>query len=496
MSIFSLFNCCRTLPVVLPEPVPPVVPPAAGPETEKPTPPPVIAAEIAIAPALEKIDAVKKPVFQAVKLSDSGVIMGGAGDVPLRGSELTTPSSSSSKGTIESPKSSFTCPPLALGKTAADCKALKRLGGRETLVALVEKNYATWVKRFYETDCKPFKIDKDSVEGLTRPLIFYSPNKIYLLENSHTSEGDPIRAYGGFKVVNNAWEIVSGQRKCVSSLSSHRRTIILKSGEHKRIHASHISDIETEISLRKPLKGKVGIIETEAVFRYTSDKTDQYKTLLIEDLYDGDLMDALIHKKGFRLSETERVSIARQILAGLTAIHQAGLIHRDIKPENILLKRISLGDPSIGLPKTITKAVISDFGLATLETDESRISHPGGTPSYFSPEYEKEATKAYAGRAHQISRVTTPSVDIYAMGITLHALFTEASFSRDSSPYFPASMRTEAAQPLRNLILKMTAPSLAKRATWTGSKEKGSPNLEALMSAADFAPPPSVAKPA
>ena len=51
------------------------------------------------------------------------------------------------------------------------------------------------------------------------------------------------------------------------------------------------------------------------------------------------------------LELTEAREIALQFLAGLEAIHEAGLVHRDIKPENIMMTRSG-------------RVVVMDFGIA------------------------------------------------------------------------------------------------------------------------------------
>jgi eukaryotic-like serine/threonine-protein kinase len=55
-------------------------------------------------------------------------------------------------------------------------------------------------------------------------------------------------------------------------------------------------------------------------------------------------------------SRSETISIFRQMTAGLTAIHTAGVIHRDIKPNNVMLDH---SGPDLCLS-------IMDFGLARL----------------------------------------------------------------------------------------------------------------------------------
>jgi serine/threonine-protein kinase len=94
------------------------------------------------------------------------------------------------------------------------------------------------------------------------------------------------------------------------------------------------------------------------------------RELVSMEYVDGDTLLAVLHERG-PLELKEAQDIASQFLAGLEAIHGAGLVHRDIKPENIMLTRSG-------------RVVVMDFGLAREETEGSATG--SGTPAYMSPE--------------------------------------------------------------------------------------------------------------
>jgi eukaryotic-like serine/threonine-protein kinase len=84
-------------------------------------------------------------------------------------------------------------------------------------------------------------------------------------------------------------------------------------------------------------------------------------------------------KRSQPLSRTEIISIFCQMIAGLTAIHAAGVIHRDIKPNNVMLVQ---SGPELCLS-------IMDFGLARLyESETTALTQDfiAGTPGYLAPE--------------------------------------------------------------------------------------------------------------
>jgi len=90
------------------------------------------------------------------------------------------------------------------------------------------------------------------------------------------------------------------------------------------------------------------------------------------EFIDGDDLSSLLRRIG-RLPSDKAIEIARQLCFGLAAIHEAGILHRDLKPANIIID--SRG-----------KALITDFGIAGLESESKNSKGIAGTPAYMSPE--------------------------------------------------------------------------------------------------------------
>lgn len=95
-----------------------------------------------------------------------------------------------------------------------------------------------------------------------------------------------------------------------------------------------------------------------------------------------------------------------ELLDGLKAIHDAGIIHHDIKPGNILRFEDRLGgEPTIALR-------IADFGMATMLAAVGLGSGKVGfTPQFMAPE--------------QIHSQLSAASDVYSMGATLYYMVTK-----------------------------------------------------------------------
>lgn len=120
-------------------------------------------------------------------------------------------------------------------------------------------------------------------------------------------------------------------------------------------------------------------------------------------LLSGETLSERLRQPGL-IPREQAVPIFCQMMAGLSAIHAAGVIHRDIKPNNVML------DYS-GRELCLS---IMDFGLARLHEPEATMltrSMAAGTPGYMAPEILNGQGPSQA-------------TDLFALGVLLHQVLT------------------------------------------------------------------------
>jgi serine/threonine protein kinase len=106
-------------------------------------------------------------------------------------------------------------------------------------------------------------------------------------------------------------------------------------------------------------------------------------------------LDHLIKRERLGLGPVAR--IISQVAEALDFAHGYGVIHRDVKPPNILLD-------------VQQNAILTDFGVSRVISETQNLTGDMivGTPFYIAPEMLNDDS------------VITPSVDIYALGVTLY----------------------------------------------------------------------------
>ncbi|HEU4477295.1 MAG TPA: serine/threonine-protein kinase [Pyrinomonadaceae bacterium] len=195
----------------------------------------------------------------------------------------------------------------------------------------------------------------------------------------------------------------------------------------------------------------------------------------------GEELSSLLKRIG-RVPQDKAIQVARQLCAGLAAVHERGVLHRDLKPANIMLDEHG-------------EVRITDFGIAALTTELDR-RETSGTPAYMSPEQLD-------------GRELTAKSDIYSLGLVLYELFTgKKAFNAaslpellrlrrsDTTPTSPAEIVPELDPLVERVIFRCLEKDSAKRpasALQVAAALPGGDPLAAALAAGETPSPEMVA---
>jgi serine/threonine protein kinase len=168
---------------------------------------------------------------------------------------------------------------------------------------------------------------------------------------------------------------------------------------------------------------------------------------LVMEYVEGETLYHLLRREG-TVNPQRAATIMRQVVAGVEAAHDEGILHRDLKPANIFLmqqKRKTGGED--GFVK------VGDFGLAKIvnadRSDVTSASGPAsrgiiGTPEYMAPEQMQPGVQLDA------------RADVYALGtIAYHMLGGRPPFTGNITQLI-AQKLTQAPPPLSSLRSDIT----------------------------------------
>jgi serine/threonine protein kinase/Tfp pilus assembly protein PilF len=192
------------------------------------------------------------------------------------------------------------------------------------------------------------------------------------------------------------------------------------------------------------------VCRTYDLFRHEAGKEGDSELLVVSmEFLAGQNLDQLLKEKG-KMSIALALPLVKQMVAGLAAAHQAGVVHRDFKTNNVMLVPPGSGSGSI-------RVVVSDFGLAhSLDAGEFALTRTGemlGTPAFMAPE-------------QVTGKEITPATDIYALGVVMFEMVTgrlpfdgrnwrEVAFSRlETPPPVPKTLVPDLDEKWSRTILK------------------------------------------
>jgi serine/threonine-protein kinase len=147
-----------------------------------------------------------------------------------------------------------------------------------------------------------------------------------------------------------------------------RVDVALKALRRELLEDNHALEL-----LRQEVRAAREVVSPNVCRVFDLEELDGQELVSMEYI-DGTTLVEILRERG-PLDLEEAREIASQFLAGLEAIHLAGLVHRDVKPENIMLTRSG-------------RVVVMDFGVAKRLADK-KLGSIAGTPAYMAPEQVK-----------------------------------------------------------------------------------------------------------
>lgn len=211
----------------------------------------------------------------------------------------------------------------------------------------------------------------------------------------------------------------------------------------KILHPQYASEENFVARFRQEAQAAANLSHPNIVNVYDWGREDDTYFIVMEYL-PGKNLKEILEERG-NLRPDQAIEIGRQVASALAYAHKSGIVHRDIKPHNIILSREG-------------QVKVTDFGIARVQKG-GQLTQTGsvmGTAQYISPEQAQ-------------GKETTPSTDIYSLGIVLYELLTgSVPFDGESAvavalkqvnehPVAPRALNSAIPGDLEKVVLKAMA---------------------------------------
>ncbi|KAM9827673.1 serine/threonine-protein kinase 17A [Neosynchiropus ocellatus] len=193
---------------------------------------------------------------------------------------------------------------------------------------------------------------------------------------------------GKFAVVRKCVEKCSGQEYAAKFMRKRRK------GQDCRMEIIHeIAVLELATSCQR-------VVNLHQVYEMASEMV-----LVLEFAAGGEIFNQCVsEEEDEAFTEDDVKRLMRQILEGVSFLHQMNIVHLDLKPQNILLTSCS----------PLGNIKIVDFGLSRVVSSQQELREIMGTPEYVAPEilnYEPIST----------------ATDMWSIGVLAYVMLTGVS---------------------------------------------------------------------
>lgn len=214
--------------------------------------------------------------------------------------------------------------------------------------------------------------------------------------NSNIRSGFPI--VPGYDIISRLGAGASGEVWLADEYWIHRIVAL------KILRGSEAPDVQMHV-LEQEIRTLAAISHPNLVSLFNPVQTNQGKRGFAMEWVDGLPLDQWLDENP-SLTPGQTLNMFREIVSGVSFLHDHGVIHRDLKPANIMVT-------SEGTPKIVDFGLARMHQLGAIADSHSESVGSSGTLHFMAPE-----------QASNQAGARSMTVDVYALGLILYRLLT------------------------------------------------------------------------
>ena len=231
---------------------------------------------------------------------------------------------------------------------------------------------------------------------------------------------------GGFGITYLGWDRRLRRRVAIKEFfPRHLAARVPATGKISAFSVSAERDFEVSLSGFLAEARRLAMLDHPNLVKVLDFQESNGTGYLMMNYYEGETLSSYAERRGGLLPWVETAAIGIELLGGLQAVHEAGLLHRDIKPDNVYLLPRKGRHP---------QPILIDFGAARQLSKASQMTAiltEGFAPLEQYPECGPQG----------------PYSDVYAVAATLYAVAVGIV-----PPPAPSRLRGQVPEPPADLV--------------------------------------------